>query len=46
MISGILFELLETQRLLQAEGLEVNVIPRGAQLIATVGGASAIVGSR
>ena len=45
-ISGILFELLETQRLLQAEGLEVNVIPRGAQLIATVGGASAIVGSR
>jgi regulator of protease activity HflC (stomatin/prohibitin superfamily) len=45
-ISGILFELLETQRLLQAEGLEVNVIPRGAQLIAAVGGASAMVGSR
>lgn len=45
-IANVLFELLETQRLLQAEGLEVNVVPRGAQLIATVGGAGAILGSR
>jgi regulator of protease activity HflC (stomatin/prohibitin superfamily) len=37
-ISGVLFELLETQRLLQAEGLEVNVVPSGAQLIAAIGG--------
>jgi regulator of protease activity HflC (stomatin/prohibitin superfamily) len=45
-ISSALFELLETQRLLQSETLEVNVVPNGAQLIATVGGASALVGSR
>jgi regulator of protease activity HflC (stomatin/prohibitin superfamily) len=45
-IANVLFELLETQRLLQAEGLEVNVVPRGAQLLATIGGAGALVGSR
>jgi len=36
-ISGALFELLETQRLLQAEGLEVSIIPPGTQVIATMG---------
>lgn len=45
-IANVLFELLETQRLLQSDGLEVNVVPRGAQLIATLGGAGAILGSR
>lgn len=45
-ISSALFELLETQRLLQSEGLEVNVVPSGTQLIATVGGAVGLVGSR
>ena len=37
-ISAVLFELLETQKLLQSESLEVNVMPSGAQLIATIGG--------
>jgi len=37
-ISSALFELLETQRLLAAEGLEVNIIPTGTQVITTVGG--------
>jgi regulator of protease activity HflC (stomatin/prohibitin superfamily) len=41
-ISSVLFELLETQRLMQAEGLEVNVIPRGAQLIAAMGGGGVV----
>jgi regulator of protease activity HflC (stomatin/prohibitin superfamily) len=45
-ISSALFELLETQRLLQSEGLEVNVVPNGAQLIATMGGTVGLVGSR
>jgi hypothetical protein len=45
-ISSALFELLETQRLLQSEGLEVNIVPNGAQLIATIGGAGPLVGSR
>jgi len=45
-ISAVLFELLETQRLLQAEGLEVNVIPNGAQLIATVGAGGGVFGAR
>jgi regulator of protease activity HflC (stomatin/prohibitin superfamily) len=45
-ISNALFELLETQRLLQAEALEVNVVPRGAQLIAAVGGVGPVLGSR
>jgi len=45
-ISSALFELLETQRLLQSEGLEVNVVPSGAQLIATVGAGGGILGGR
>ena len=45
-ISGALFELLETQRLLAAETLEVNVVPSGTQLIATVGGAGGVFGAR
>ena len=45
-ISSALFELLETQKLLQSEGLEVNVVPNGAQLIAAVGGTAGFVGSR
>ena len=44
-ISSVLFELLETQRLLQAEGLEVNVVPSGAQLIATVGAGGGVFGA-
>ena len=42
-ISSVLFELLETQRLMQAEGLEVNVVPKGAQLIAAMGGGGGVV---
>jgi len=45
-ISGVLFELLETQRLLQAEGLEVNIVPSGTQLIATVGAGGGVFGTR
>src|SRR6187399_2064936 len=45
-ISSALFELLETQRLLQSEALEVNVVPSGAQLIATVGAGGGILGGR
>lgn len=46
LISSALFELLETQKLLQSEALEVNVVPNGAQLIATIGGAGGPLGSR
>ncbi len=46
LISSALFELLETQKMLQSDGLEVNVVPNGTQIIAAVGGASAFVGSR
>jgi hypothetical protein len=42
-ISSALFELLETQNMLQANRLEVSVIPKGAQLIASVGGAGNIL---
>jgi len=45
-ISSALFELLETQKLLLSEGLEVNVVPNGTQLIATVGTASGVFGGR
>src|SRR5215207_3935395 len=38
-ISGALFELLETQNLLQASRLEVSIVPKGTQLIAAVSGA-------
>jgi regulator of protease activity HflC (stomatin/prohibitin superfamily) len=45
-ISSALFELLETQKLLQSEGLEVNIVPSGTQLIATVGGTGPLLGAR
>jgi hypothetical protein len=37
-ISAALFELLETQRLLQSEALEVSIVPPGTQLVAAVSG--------
>jgi regulator of protease activity HflC (stomatin/prohibitin superfamily) len=37
-ISGALFELLETQNLLAAPGLEVSVLPRGTQFVAAIPG--------
>ena len=42
-ISGALFELLETQNLLQAPRLEVSIVPKGTQLIAAVSGAGGII---
>jgi regulator of protease activity HflC (stomatin/prohibitin superfamily) len=44
-ISAALFELLETQRLLASETLEVNIIPSGTQLITSVGG-TGVFGAR
>jgi hypothetical protein len=38
-----LFELLETQNLLQAGRLEVSIVPKGTQLIASVSGAGGIL---
>ena len=40
-ISGALFELLETQNLLQSSRLEVSIVPTGTQLIAAVAGTAA-----
>ena len=37
-ISGALFELLETQNLLAAPGLEVSVLPHGTQFVAAIPG--------
>ena len=42
-ISGALFELLETQNLLQSPRLEVNIVPKGTQLIAAISGAGGII---
>lgn len=42
-ISEALFELLETQNLLQAARLEVNIVPKGTPLIAAVSGAGGIL---
>jgi regulator of protease activity HflC (stomatin/prohibitin superfamily) len=42
-IGGALFELLETQNLLQASRLEVNIVPKGTQLVAAVSGAGGIL---
>ena len=42
-ISDALFELLETQNLLQASRLEVSIVPHGTQLIAGVSGASGVL---
>lgn len=42
-ISSALFELLETQNLLQAARLEVSIVPKGTQLIAAVSGAGGIL---
>jgi regulator of protease activity HflC (stomatin/prohibitin superfamily) len=44
-IAGALFELLETQNLLQSNRLEVSIVPKGTQLIAAVSGAGGILGS-
>jgi hypothetical protein len=38
-ISDALFELLETQSLLQSNRLEVNILPKGVPLLASVPGA-------
>jgi regulator of protease activity HflC (stomatin/prohibitin superfamily) len=43
-ISDALFELLETQSLLQSSRLEVNIVPKGTQLIAAVPGAGGVIG--
>jgi regulator of protease activity HflC (stomatin/prohibitin superfamily) len=45
-ISDALFELLETQSLLAAPGLEVSVLPHGTQLLAAIPGASAAATGR
>ena len=42
-ISDALFELLETQNLLLSPRLEVNIVPKGTQLIAAVSGAGGIL---
>jgi regulator of protease activity HflC (stomatin/prohibitin superfamily) len=42
-ISAALFDLLETQNLLQAGRLEVNIVPKGTQLVAAVSGAGGIL---
>jgi regulator of protease activity HflC (stomatin/prohibitin superfamily) len=42
-ISAALFDLLETQNLLQAPRLEVSIVPKGTQLIASVSGAGGIL---
>ncbi len=43
-ISDALFELLETQNLLQSSRLELSVVPRGTQLIAAVSGVGGVLG--
>jgi regulator of protease activity HflC (stomatin/prohibitin superfamily) len=43
-IASALFELLETQNLLQSNRLEVSIVPKGTQLIAAVSGAGGILG--
>lgn len=43
-IAGALFELLETQNLLQSNRLEVSIVPKGTQLVAAVSGAGGILG--
>ena len=45
-ISSALFELLETQNLLQSPRIEVNIVPKGTQLIAAVSAAGGILGSQ
>ncbi len=45
LISSALFELLEIQKLMASEGLEVSILPPGAQLIAAVGGGSGLLGT-
>ena len=45
-IANALFELLETQRLLQADGLAVTVVPSGTAFIASVGGGGPVLGAR
>jgi regulator of protease activity HflC (stomatin/prohibitin superfamily) len=44
-ISEALFEILETQNMLQAARLELCIVPRGTQLIAAVSGAGGILGA-
>jgi regulator of protease activity HflC (stomatin/prohibitin superfamily) len=43
-ISSALFELLETQNLLQANRLEVNIVPKGTSLLASLPGGGGMVG--
>ena len=43
-ISDALFNVLETQQLLQAEGLEITMIPKGAELLAQLATAQTVSG--
>jgi len=45
-IAGALFELLETQNLLQASRLEVSIVPKGTSLIAALPGAGGALGGQ
>jgi len=45
-IAAALFELLETQNLLQSNRLEVSVVPQGTQLIAALSGTAGIIGGQ
>jgi hypothetical protein len=45
-ISSVLFELLETQNLLAAPGLEVSVLPRGTQFVAAIPGPAHVPSAR
>jgi regulator of protease activity HflC (stomatin/prohibitin superfamily) len=42
-IANALFEILETQNLLQSARLEVSIVPKGTQLIAAVSGAGGVL---
>jgi regulator of protease activity HflC (stomatin/prohibitin superfamily) len=45
-ILNALFELLETQKLLASESLEVSIVPPGTELLASLGGTGPLVGAR
>ncbi|MEI9953146.1 MAG: hypothetical protein WDO74_30240 [Pseudomonadota bacterium] len=44
MIATALFDLLETQNLLQSPNLEVSVLPKGTQFVAAIPGVSGLPG--
>ena len=46
LIASALFELLETQNLLQSPGLEVSVLPQGTQFVAAIPGATSNASAR